>query len=494
MRTTRSALCLMALVLLSGCSKKAAHPTAPAPDTQGPSPVSDLRIVSADTTSILLAWTAPLDNGTSGVASYELREALGTGRPWASMTPVSGLSAPRAPGQAESFRVGSLAMGSVNSFTLRSTDGSGNVSADSNTPHGPTAETTTGADLIVSTSDSGIWYSLNAGRTWHQAAVTDQRSSFGILAPDPSNRQVLYASSTWGSFGDAPYLYRSTDEGADWSALPTSPAFVQNGAVDAIVVAPSSPRTIYVGVRGHCLQPLNDCADQAGGAYRSTDGGLTWQDISAGLPTLSGYGTVAVYALAVDPSVATNLCAGVFRSAVDAGYFASTTAGSSWGRQQSNPPSAYIFGVAIDPSNAQRIVITAYGPTGIYLCEGGLISDFTLVSNDGGNQPVVFDPTLPSRVYTASEKSVDGPNVDAHDAARRHVSGHPEQDGSGGRSVHARPLRRRRRRRVPLERRRRLVDAGASAVQLRGVGGAAVVPARGVGRLSSYSKMRSPRP
>lgn len=396
-------VCSFAVV---GCGGgKSSGPTTPPPDTEGPSAITNLAVASVDTASITLGWTAPSNDGLAA-ASYELRVAEGSTANWSSMTPVAGLAAPKAPGGTETFRIGGLAMGTGYAFALRSRDASGNESPSSNTALGKTAETTVGADLVVSTKESGIWYSRNAGRTWHRAAVSDGRTSFGVLASDPQQPQVVYASGSYASNGNHPYLYRSSNAGANWE--PVSGLFADYGAVSSIAVAPTSSSTIYVGVRGTCLAPNDNCNGQAGDAYRSTNGGSSWQRISSGLPTISGFGSVAVYSVAVHPTNAAHVAVGVFRNDWDTGYLSSTNSGGGWGRIQSNPPDYYVYTVAIDPADPLRVLVSTGSSDGIYLAERGLMSDFTKVSAMGGNQPIVFDPTDSRWVYTASQHSSDG--------------------------------------------------------------------------------------
>jgi hypothetical protein len=97
-----------------------------------PERIYDLKAVKADTTSILLHWTAPADSGMSGQASlYHLRWAPdGTDDEavWEEGIELDGLPPPAAPGAVDSFRVLGLKPDQSYGFVLRSEDEVGNLS------------------------------------------------------------------------------------------------------------------------------------------------------------------------------------------------------------------------------------------------------------------------------------------------------------------------------------------------------------------------------
>ena len=91
------------------------------------------------------------------------------------------------------------------------------------------------------------------------------------LVMDPVNPQVLYFGTTT--------LYRTGDNGETWAA--NSPGF--GPSISAIAVAPSNTQTVYVGL-------------EDGAVELTPNGGLSWIDITAGLPNRY------VTDIAVDPS------------------------------------------------------------------------------------------------------------------------------------------------------------------------------------------------
>jgi photosystem II stability/assembly factor-like uncharacterized protein len=108
---------------------------------------------------------------------------------------------------------------------------------------------------------------------------------FVAVAVAPTAPQTLYAGALNGD------VWTTTDRGATWRSV----AGVNAGplpvrAVNDIVVDPLDARTAYVAYSG-----FDSGGSGTGHVFRTTDGGQTWQDISAGLPDLP------VNTLLIDP-------------------------------------------------------------------------------------------------------------------------------------------------------------------------------------------------
>jgi photosystem II stability/assembly factor-like uncharacterized protein len=328
------------------------------------------------------------------------------------MTPVPNPPTPGVSGARESLLVSGLSMGGTYRFAIRTSDEASNVSALSNDAYAVTPEHTDGADLVVTTEDDGVWYSLNGGLSWHEAVVTGGHRTFGVLVQDRRQPDTLLASGTPYALGDAPRLYRSTDRGRSWDALSVDAVFPQNSAIAAIAFAPTSSFIIYVGVRGGCLSPGANCVENAGGIYLSLNGGTSFEDRSgsgsSGLPMHSNpaYGHVSIHCIAVHPSRPFQ----VFAGGSD-GLWYTTLGGNNWSPVS---PSAgdSILAVAIHPTASPsnfRVLASSAGPgQGLHLSENNGGTWNLDVSPSGGRQPIVFDPVDPNVAYSGWAKSTDG--------------------------------------------------------------------------------------
>jgi photosystem II stability/assembly factor-like uncharacterized protein len=149
--------------------------------------------------------------------------------------------------------------------------------------------------------------------------------------------------------------------------------------------APGQPNIFYAGVAG-------------GGIWKTTDYGSTWR------PIFDGHSAGSIAALAVAPSNANVVYAG---SGGDDGLYKSIDAGSTW-TPLGLADAHQISGIAVDPTNASRLLVAVggppYGPNavrGIFRStDGGQTFAKVLYKDaDTGGADVAFDPSNPSTVY-----------------------------------------------------------------------------------------------
>ena len=138
------------------------------------------------------------------------------------------------------------------------------------------------------TIPNGVFKSTNAGASWahssvglpHYGSPTSSEQDVLALAINPADTTELYAAVTvFLPSGDTVgTIYKSTNAGASWFE---SSAGIAGQDVRALLIDPNdaSGNTIYAGTGGEGANP--------GGVYRSTDGGLTWNSYSIGLPAFS---------------------------------------------------------------------------------------------------------------------------------------------------------------------------------------------------------------
>lgn len=149
---------------------------------------------------------------------------------------------------------------------------------------------------------------------------------------DPQRPEVLYAGTQGG-------VFVSTDSGTNW--LYSGLGDVE---VDALVMDPTVPGTMYVGSRGH-------------GVFKSTDAGATWREAQEGLAEPE------VLCLTLDPSHPGSIYAGT-----SSGLFKSTNTGDHWSLVRTT---AAVHRVEIDPRNASVLYLG--------------LADGVLASTDGGS-------------------------------------------------------------------------------------------------------------
>ncbi|MBI5004677.1 MAG: DNRLRE domain-containing protein [Candidatus Lloydbacteria bacterium] len=132
--------------------------TTATPDTTAPSAVSDLAASGATASSVLLSWTAPGDDASTGTAtSYEIRYSTSniTDGNYSGATQVSGEPAPQAAGASQSMTVTGLSPSTTYYFAIKTSDEVPNASAISNVPSLATTASGGGGGGGTETSSSG---------------------------------------------------------------------------------------------------------------------------------------------------------------------------------------------------------------------------------------------------------------------------------------------------------------------------------------------------
>ena len=143
-------------------------------------------------------------------------------------------------------------------------------------------------------SGAAVYRTVNGGDSWTEVSNGLAGVFPSALAINPLTPSTLYLGTVFDG------VFRTTNGGGTWTpvgaGLPT--AYITSLALD-----PSNPSTIYVATAFRIL------GVPAAGVFRSTDSGMTWTAMSAGLTDLS------VGALAIDPLTPSILYAGTdFRS------------------------------------------------------------------------------------------------------------------------------------------------------------------------------------
>jgi len=217
-----------------------------------------------------------------------------------------------------------------------------------------------------------LYRTRDAGRTWEALA---SRPAF----PEDSGRtvQAIWHLAAGGSdeqgtvyAGVEPAaLFVSRDEGESWNRIesierhPTASAWqpAKGGlALHSIQVDHSEPGRLFAAL-------------SAGGAYRSTDGGLSWTPINRGvradfLPDPRPEAGQCVHSLRLHPGATDRLY-----QQNHCGTYRTDDAGDSWVEITDGLPSDFGYVVGLDPSDPDRCwVIPEEGSDLRAVCEGRL--------------------------------------------------------------------------------------------------------------------------
>ena len=267
-----------------------------------------------------------------------------------------------------------------------------------------TGQVTTRWDIA---SGNGVYRSRDGGRTWEPRGLADSHH-IGRLWIDPRNPDVVLAAALGHLFGPNPErgVFRTTDGGASWQKV----VFVDEntGATD-LAADPAVPDTIFAStwqVRNYpWLSYFTPNVGPGSGIWKSTDGGKTWT-------RLSGHGLPDVPLGRIGLAVAPGTRGQRVYATIDAppaseagGLYRSDDGGGSWQRINGNPglASAYFASLTVDPKNPETVY--AMGQSIRRSTDGGKTFSVFRGAPGGDDYHILWiDPDHPERMITGSDQ------------------------------------------------------------------------------------------
>ena len=131
----------------------------------------------------------------------------------------------------------------------------------------------------------GMWKTTDAGKTWNNIGLKNSRHITRIQI-HPKNPDLVYASVLGDLFKSSEErgVYRSEDGGKNWKRILFANA--DAGAVE-LCMDPNNPRILFASTWRVRRTPYSlESGGEGSALWKSTDGGDTWQNISAneGMP------------------------------------------------------------------------------------------------------------------------------------------------------------------------------------------------------------------
>lgn len=277
--------------------------------------------------------------------------------------------------------------------------------------------------FYVGATNGGVWKTTDFGTTWKPIFDDQPTGSIGAIAVAPSNPDIVYVGSGEGlqrpdlSTGDG--MYRSADAGKTWTHL----GLRDGQQIPQIAVDPRNPDRLFVAVLGH---PYGPNAER--GLFRSSDGGRTFDKI---LFKDENTGAVDVVLDPKNPDIVYAVLwearqapweNGVF-SGPGSGLFKSIDGGGTWRQLTAGLPTFADglgrIGITVAPSDPNRMYATVAQRGGgfVYRSDDAgeswrrVSEDQRIAGRPDDFAEVKVDPTNPDVVFTASVvswKSTDG--------------------------------------------------------------------------------------
>jgi photosystem II stability/assembly factor-like uncharacterized protein len=200
---------------------------------------------------------------------------------------------------------------------------------------------------------------------------------------DPADHRVLLCASH--------RVYKSTNNGLSWTAVsgdltsyPNPASSLSYHTITTLDISPADPQHYYAGT-------------DDGRVWRSTDAGVSWTDISAGLPL---YYVTRVTADPVAPDVVYACLSGFGQDQHSPHVFRSADQGTTWTPIAGNLPDAPANDLVVDPGDPNRLFLAT--DVGVYIT-GNLGGEWNVLGQ-GMPLQAIFDLTLhqPSRTLVAA--------------------------------------------------------------------------------------------
>jgi photosystem II stability/assembly factor-like uncharacterized protein len=187
-------------------------------------------------------------------------------------------------------------------------------------------------NICLGTAGWGVWHSPDAGQSWvRHRAPFPLNSRIQALVVHPKEPHTVFAGGDTG-------LFVSRDGGAKWARL-GNPGELPT--IWSLAIDPAEPRTLFAGTR-------------PAGIYRSRDGGWHWSKLAADIAPQCSIGECFVTNVIVDPDDHSTVWAGV---EID-GVYRSRDGGDTWAHVENGLFDPDVHAMAIAPTQPKRVYVT----------------------------------------------------------------------------------------------------------------------------------------
>jgi len=251
--------------------------------------------------------------------------------------------------------------------------------------------------VFAGTFGDGLWRSTDGGDTFERVGREVLASSATSVAVDPHDPDRVWAGT------EPSRLYCSTDGGATWETRPGL-ADLPSASEWSFPPRPDTHHVRWIEPDPHHEERLY-LAIEAGALVRTDDGGRTYRDRPAD-------------ARRDNHTIATHHDApGRVYVAAGDGYAESEDGGDSWHYPQESLAHRYVWGLAVDPGDPDRVMASAttgarrahtadQADARVYRRTGGPWEELESLPTGEGVTRAVFDATAPGTVYAAHNRGL----------------------------------------------------------------------------------------
>ncbi|MFC1555116.1 WD40/YVTN/BNR-like repeat-containing protein, partial [candidate division KSB1 bacterium] len=224
----------------------------------------------------------------------------------------------------------------------------------------------------------------------------------------PKDPDIVYVAAQghlWGHGGDMG-IFKTTDGGLTWENLTNGlPNDGKTGASD-LKMDPKNSNTLYAGLWERLRQPHRfDSGGPNSGIYKSTNGGKSWKKLTKGLPT-GDIGKIGIAIYRKNPKILMAMVEAERSpdlSVPGSGVYRSENGGDSWTYvNTSNSRPFYYSHIWINPLDDQRVIML--DGSGRISDDGGTTFSRSMPGISGDFHALWNDPTNKDRFYVGNDK------------------------------------------------------------------------------------------
>lgn len=254
------------------------------------------------------------------------------------------------------------------------------------------------------TTGQGMYKSTDAGKIWKYIGLGGTHTINWIVV-DPNNPNIVYVAALGHLFGPNAErgVFKTTDGGHTWKKV-----LYVNEHTGAVTLAmdPSNPQVLYASTWQFSRRHWTFSSGGPGsGIYKTTDGGKTWDNIThnRGLPT-GIFGKVGLAVAPSNPNVVYALIQTKYKPGHPGGLFRSENGGRSWTLMNDSlnitQRAFYYMRVYVDPRNPNTIYLPNVG---VYVSHNGGKKLITLHPPHGDNHAFWINPNNPQTLIEGND-------------------------------------------------------------------------------------------
>ena len=211
----------------------------------------------------------------------------------------------------------------------------------------------------------GVYKSTDGGKSWKNMGLKNAEHT-GMIKVDPKNSDIVYVAAygpLWSAGGDRG-IYKTTDGGKSWKKILN---VSENTGFNEIHIDPRYSNILYASAHQRRRQGFSYISGgPESNLYKSTDGGITWDTLSNGLPA----GDKGRIGLSISPVNPDHIYAIIEAAGKNGGVYHSSDRGASWTKMCDNSTAGNYYGeIFCDPKDVNKVFYVDF---------------WVMVSKDGG--------------------------------------------------------------------------------------------------------------